>query len=57
MSNYEIYYIPRVEDEKFMWSFETIEDAREQMQRVKEESPQAYKFHYIWDVKNHLEVE
>ena len=52
MNKYQIWYEPRMEDPIAMWDFQTLEQAQEQMQFIKQNKPQAYQYHYIWDIEN-----
>ena len=51
MNRYQIWYEPRMDDPIAMWDFQTLEQAKEQMEYVKQENPKAYPFHYIWDIE------
>mgnify|MGYP005711943069 CR=1 FL=1 len=52
MNRYQIWYEPRMDDPIPMWDFQTLEQAQEQMEYVKQENPKAYPFHYIVDIEN-----
>ena len=47
---YQVWYIPRMEDELPIASFNNIESAIELMTKIKQERPKAFPHHYIWDV-------
>ena len=47
---YQVWYIPRMEDELPIASFNNIESAIELMTKIKKERPKAFPHHYIWDV-------
>ncbi len=55
--NYQIWYIPRIQDELAVANFNTLDDAVEQMNQLKEKRPKAFPHHYIWDVKKKQKVE
>mgnify|MGYP003648254500 FL=1 len=57
MNKYQIWYEPRMDDPIPMWDFQTLEQAKEQMEQVKQTNPQAYPYHYIWDIENKVKVE
>lgn len=57
MNKYQIWYEPRMDNPIPMWDFQTLEQAKEQMEHVKQENPKAYQFHYIWDIENKVKVE
>ena len=52
MNKYQIWYEPRMEDPIAMWDFQTLGQAQDQMQFIKQKNPKAYQFHYIWDIEN-----
>ena len=54
---YQVWYIPRMEDELPIASFNNIESAIELMTKIKQERPKAFPHHYIWDVSNNQKVE
>ena len=47
---YQIWYIPRIQDELPVAGFNNLDDAIEQMNQLKVKRPKAYPHHYIWDV-------
>ena len=51
MNKYQIWYEPRMEDPIAMWDFQTLEQAQEQMEFIKQENYKAYAYHYIWDIE------
>jgi hypothetical protein len=54
---YEIWYIPRIQDELVVARFETEDEAKSAMTELKAKRPKAYPHHYIWDVKNKTKLE
>ena len=46
---YEIWYIPRIQDELVVARFETEDEAKSAMTELKAKRPKAYPHHYIWD--------
>ena len=58
MHRYQIWYIPRIQDELVIAQFETEDEAHGAMNVLKHKRPKAYPHHYIWDskVKNKIEV-
>ena len=54
---YEIWYIPRIEDELVVARFDTEEQAKSAMADLKDKRPKAYPHHYIWDSKNKVKIE
>tara|TARA_B100000579_G_scaffold427131_1_gene435325 strand:+ start:1217 stop:1474 length:258 start_codon:yes stop_codon:yes gene_type:complete len=53
---YQIWYIPRIQDELPVANFSNLDDAIEQMDQLKVKRPKAYPHHYIWDVINKQKV-
>tara|TARA_B100000886_G_C20405082_1_gene484381 strand:+ start:630 stop:824 length:195 start_codon:yes stop_codon:yes gene_type:complete len=49
---YEIIYVPRVQDEVVVATFETLEEANEHMKLIEKENPKAHKHHYIQEKKD-----
>ena len=54
---YQIWYIPRIQDELPVANFNNLDDAIEQMNQLKVKRPKAYPHHYIWDVNKKQKVE
>ena len=54
---YQIWYIPRIQDELALANFSNLDDAIEQMDQLKQKIPKAYPHHYIWDVNKKQKVE
>ena len=54
---YQIWYVPRIQDELALANFSNLDDAIEQMDQLKQKRPKAYPHHYIWDVSNNQKVE
>lgn len=54
---YQIWYIPRIQDELALANFSNLDDAIEQMDQLKQKRPKAYPHHYIWDVNKKQKVE
>ena len=54
---YQIWYIPRIQDELPVAGFNNLDDAIEQMNQLKVKRPKVYPHHYIWDVNNKQKVE
>tara|TARA_B100001109_G_C18663284_1_gene380595 strand:+ start:95 stop:286 length:192 start_codon:yes stop_codon:yes gene_type:complete len=48
---YEVIYVPRVQDEVVVASFDTLEEANEHMKHIEKENPKAFKHHYIQERK------
>lgn len=44
---FNVIYIPRVEDEVVVATFDTYHDAESHMEKIKVERPTAYPHHYI----------
>ena len=49
---YNIMYIPRIHDEVVVASCDTLEEANEHMNKIKETRPKAYPHHYIQEIKD-----
>ena len=47
---HQVWYIPRMEDELPIASFNNLEDAIQLMTKIKKQRPKAFPHHYIWDV-------
>ena len=48
---YDIIYVPRVQDEVVVATFDTLEEANEHMEKIKSENPKAHNHHYIQERK------
>lgn len=49
---YDIIYVPRIQDEVVIATFGTLEEANDQMNKIKEQNPKAYNHHYIQERKD-----
>lgn len=49
---YDVIYIPRIQHEVVVATFETLEEASEHMELIKKENPKAYKHHRIEEKKD-----
>ena len=49
---YDVIYVPRVQDEVTVASFETLEEANDHMKLIEKENPKAHKHHYIQERKD-----
>ncbi len=54
---YEIWYIPRIQDELVVARFDNINDTYDHMDKIRIARPKAYPHHYIWDPEKKEKVE
>ena len=54
---YEIWYIPRIQDELAVAKFNNVSDAHMAMTELKKTKPKAYPHHYIWNTKTQKKIE
>lgn len=52
MKDYQVMYIPRIQDELPVAEFDTLDLAVAHMEYIKKVKPNVYPFHYILDTKN-----
>jgi len=57
MHRYQIWYIPRIQDELAIAHFEVEDKAHDAMNYLKHNRPKAYPHHYIWDSKTKKKIE
>tara|TARA_Y100000015_G_scaffold13033_1_gene12506 strand:+ start:234 stop:428 length:195 start_codon:yes stop_codon:yes gene_type:complete len=48
---YDIIYVPRIQDEVVVATFDTLEEANNHMEKIKSENPKAHNHHYIQERK------
>lgn len=53
---YQIWYIPRIQDELVVAQFENEAEAHDIMNELKHKKPKAYPHHYIWDTKTKKKI-
>ena len=53
---YEVWYIPRIQDELVVARFDNIDDAHDHMDKIRIVRPKAHPHHYIWDKENKTKV-
>ncbi len=54
---YQIWYIPRIQDELAVANFYSLDDAVEQMNELKQKRPKAFPHHYIWDINKKEKID
>jgi hypothetical protein len=54
---YEIRYVPRVQDEMVIATFDNVIDAHVAMTEIKTQKPKAYPHHYILNTKTNKTIE
>ena len=54
---YEIWYIPRIQDELVVAKFETEHEAQVAMTELKYNRPKAFPHHYIWNAQTKKKIQ
>tara|TARA_B100001094_G_scaffold332358_1_gene404066 strand:+ start:1469 stop:1765 length:297 start_codon:yes stop_codon:yes gene_type:complete len=54
---YEVWYIPRIQDELVVARFDNIDDAHDHMDKIRIVRPKAHPHHYIWDPEKQTKIE
>jgi hypothetical protein len=54
---YEVWYIPRIQDELVVARFDNIDDAYDHMDKIRIVRPKAHPYHYIWDLEKEIKIE
>tara|TARA_B100000989_G_scaffold4752_1_gene3306 strand:- start:6492 stop:6683 length:192 start_codon:yes stop_codon:yes gene_type:complete len=57
MKDYQVMYIPRIQDELPVAEFDTLDSAMAHMEHIKKVKPKVYNFHYILDTKNGVKID
>jgi len=53
---YEIWYIPRIQDELVVAQFKTEDEAQQVMSELKDKRPKAFPHHYIWNTETKTKI-
>jgi|SouAtlMetagenome_1021521.scaffolds.fasta_scaffold720798_1 hypothetical protein len=53
---YQVIYIPRIQDEIVIAQSDDLISIYKFMDRIRNENPQSYKHHYIWDTNNETKM-
>lgn len=53
---FQIWYIPRIQDELVMAQFETEDDAQQAMKMLKDKRPKAFPYYYIWNTETKQKI-
>lgn len=54
---YEIWYIPRIQDEILVARFSAEQDAHIEMANIKDKREKAFPHHYIWNTESKEKIE
>ena len=54
---YEVWYIPRIQDELVVARFDNLDDAYDHMDKIRIVRPKAYPHHYIWEPEKKVKIE
>tara|TARA_Y100001937_G_C7038024_1_gene293274 strand:- start:351 stop:539 length:189 start_codon:yes stop_codon:yes gene_type:complete len=49
---FQLWYIPKIEDELVVAEFETEDEAQTALSKLKDKRPKVFPYYYIWDTEN-----